>query len=148
MPRANSNLFFVSKGTLVPRRHNCCDGMAISFSKNTKLVVPLVAGNADLLKWGLCNVKEGGSVAIAENLEVDFDLTQCPQPPAKEFTAGIVTVANTPAAVEAIRGKLKLGSTTYKGYRRAMLVEDEDEKSGTVTFAGKFVQDGLSITVR
>ena len=31
---------------------------------------------------------------------------------------------------------------------RAKLDEISDETLGTVTFAGKFVQDGLSITVR
>ena len=145
-PRANSNLFFISEGTLVPRRHNCCDGMAMSFAKGTKLVVPVVPADAELMKYGLYNVKEGGSVAIADTLAVDFDLSASAQPPAHEFTVGIVTVAA--AAADDVRGKLKLGATTYKGYRRAQLYEIPDEEHGTVTFAGRFVQDGLSIIVR
>ena len=145
-PRANSNLFFISEGTLVPRRHNCCDGMAMSFAKGTKLVVPVVPADADLMKYGLYNVKEGGSVAIADTLAVDFDLSASALPPAHEFTVGIVTVAA--AAADDIRGKLKLGATTYKGYRRAQLDEVPDETLGTVTFVGRFEQDGLSIIVR
>ena len=146
-PRANSNLFFVSKGTLVPRRHNCCDGMAMSFAKGTKLVVPVVPADADLMKYGLYNVKEGGSISIADTqLAVDFDLSASAQPPAKEFTLGIVTVAA--AAADDIRGKLKLGATTYKGYRRAKLDEVPDETLGAVTFVGRFEQDGLSVIVR
>ena len=145
-PRANSNLFFVSKGTLVPRRHNCCDGMAMSFAKGTKLVVPVVPADAELMKYGLYNVKEGGSISIADTLAVDFDLSASAQPPAHEFTVGIVTVAA--AAADDVRGRLKLGATTYKGYRRAQLYEIPDEEHGTVTFAGRFEQDGLSIIVR
>lgn len=146
-PRANSNLFFVSKGTLVPRRYNCCDGMAMSFAKGTKLVVPVVPADADLMKYGLYNVKEGGSISIADTqLAVDFDLSASAQPPAKEFTVGIVTVPV--ASAENIRGRLKLGATTYKGYRRAKLDEISDETLGTVTFVGRFEQDGLSVIVR
>lgn len=146
-PRANSNLFFVSKGTLVPRRYNCCDGMAMSFAKGTKLVVPVVPADADLMKYGLYNVKEGGSISIADTqLAVDFDLSASAQPPAKEFTLGIITVPV--ASAENIRGRLKLGATTYKGYRRAKLDEISDETLGTVTFVGRFVQDGLSVIVR
>jgi hypothetical protein len=146
-PRANSNLFFVSKGTLVPRRYNCCDGMAMSFAKGTKLVVPIVPVNADLMKYGLYNVKEGGSISIADTqLAVDFDLSASAEPPAKEFTVGIVTVPV--ASAENIRGRLKLGATTYKGYRRAKLDEVSDETLGIVTFVGRFEQDGLSVIVR
>ena len=146
-PRANSNLFFVSKGTLVPRRHNCCNGMAMSFAKGTKLVVPVVPADAELMKYGLYNVKEGGSISIADTqLAVDFDLSASALPPAHEFTVGIVTVAA--AAADDVRGRLKLGATTYKGYRRAQLYEIPDEEHGTVTFAGRFEQDGLSIIVR
>ena len=146
-PRANSNLFFVSKGTLVPRRYNCCDGMAMSFAKGTKLVVPVVPADADLMKYGLYNVKEGGSISIADTqLAVDFDLSASAQPPAKEFTVGIITVPV--ASAENIRGRLKLGATTYKGYRRAKLDEVPDETLGTVTFVGRFEQDGLSVIVR
>ena len=146
-PRANSNLFFISEGTLVPRRHNCCDGMAMSFAKGTKLVVPVVPEDADLMKYGLYNVKEGGSISIADTqLAVDFDLSASALPPAHEFTVGIVTVAA--AAADDVRGRLKLGATTYKGYRRAQLYEIPDEERGTVTFAGRFGQDGLSIIVR
>lgn len=146
-PRANSNLFFVSKGTLVPRRHNCCDGMAMSFAKGTKLVVPVVPADAELMKYGLYNVKEGGSISIADTqLAVDFDLSASALPPAHEFTVGIVTVAA--AAADDVRGRLKLGATTYKGYRRAKLDEISDETLGTVTFVGRFEQDGLSIIVR
>ena len=146
-PRANSNLFFVSKGTLVPRRHNCCDGMAMSFAKGTKLVVPVVPADADLMKYGLYNVKEGGSISIADTqLAVDFDLSASAEPPAKEFTLGIITVPV--ASAENIRGRLKLGATTYKGYRRAKLDEISDETFGIVTFVGRFEQDGLSVIVR
>ena len=146
-PRANSNLFFISEGTLVPRRHNCCDGMAMSFAKGTKLVVPVVPADAELMKYGLYNVKEGGSISIADTqLAVDFDLSASALPPAHEFTVGIVTVAA--AAADDVRGRLKLGATTYKGYRRAQLYEIPDEEHGTVTFAGRFEQDGLSIIVR
>jgi hypothetical protein len=146
-PRANSNLFFVSKGTLVPRRYNCCDGMAMSFAKGTKLVVPVVPADADLMKYGLYNVKEGGSISIADTqLAVDFDLSASAQPPAKEFTLGIITVPV--ASADDIRGRLKLGATTYEGYRRAKLDEISDETLGTVTFVGRFEQDGLSVIVR
>ena len=121
--------------------------MAMSFAKGMKLVVPVVPADADLMKYGLYNVKEGGSISIADTqLAVDFDLSASAQPPAKEFTVGIITVPV--ASAENIRGKLKLGATTYKGYRRAQLDEVPDETLGTVTFVGRFEQDGLSVIVR
>jgi hypothetical protein len=118
----------------------------MSFAKGTKLVVPVVPADANLMKYGLYNVKEGGSVAIADALAVDFDLSASDEPPVKEFTLGIITVPV--ASAENIRGRLKLGATTYKGYRRAKLDEISDETLGTVTFVGRFVQDGLSVIVR
>ena len=146
-PRANSNLFFVSNGTLVPRRHNCCDGMAVTFSKGTKLVVPIDPQNADLTKYGLYNVKEGGSVSIAETLTVELDKSASPVPPALDFTIGLVTVTNTVAATEAVRGKLKLAARPYKGYR-VTPVETPDADRGAVVFGARIEQSGIMLIVR
>ena len=145
-PRANSNLFFVSKGSLVPRRHNCCDGMAVSFSKGTKLVIPVDPQNADLTKYGLYNVKDGGSVSIAETLSVEFDTSASPEPPALDFTVGLVTVTNTVAATEAVRGKLKLDPRPYKNYR-ASLVETLDSEHDVVVFSAKLERSGFILMV-
>ena len=146
-PREGANEFFVSAGSLAPRRYNCCDGMAMSFAKGTKLVVPVDPSNADLTKYGLYNVKEGGSVSIAETLAVEFDTTASPEPPALDFTVGLVTVTNTVAATEAVRGKLKLASRPYKGYR-VMLVETPDAERGAVIFAARVKQSGFVLLVR
>ncbi|MBQ6329537.1 MAG: hypothetical protein IJI35_11025, partial [Kiritimatiellae bacterium] len=146
-PRANSNLFFVSNGSIVPRRHDCCDGMAVSFAAGTKLVIPVDPQNADLSKYGFYNVKAGGSVSIAETLAVEFDTTASPEPPAIDFTVGLVTVTNTVAATEAVRGKLRLDARPYKGFR-ATLVETPDNERGVVVFSAKIAQRGIMLILR
>ena len=116
-------------------------------SKRTKLVIPVDPQNADLTKYGLYNVKDGGSVSIAETLAVEFDTSANPEPPALDFTVGLVTVTNTVAATEAVRGKLKLASRPYKGYR-VMLVETPDAERGAVIFAARVKQSGFVLLVR
>ena len=146
-PRANSNLFFVSNGSIVPRRHNCCDGMAVSFSNGTKLVIPVDSQNVDLMKYGLYNVKAGGSISIAETLSVEFDTSASLVPPALDFTVGLVTVTNTVAATDAVRGKLKLGSRPYKNYR-VTLIETLDVEHDVVVFSARMEQSGVILIVR
>ena len=146
-PRANSNLFFVSAGSLAPRRHDCCDGMAVSFASGTKLVIPVDPQKADLTKYGLYDVKEGGGVSIAGTLAVEFDTSAAPVPPSHDFTVGIVTVTNTAAAVEAVRGRLKLGARPYEGYR-ATVVEMPDTERDVVVFSARIKRCGFSISIR
>lgn len=109
--------------------------------------MPIDPQDADLTKYGLYNVKKGGSVSIAETLAVEFDTTASPEPPALDFTVGLVTVTNTVAATEAVRGKLKLGPSPYKNYR-ATLVETLDSERDAVVFSAKLERSGFFLLVR
>jgi hypothetical protein len=146
-PRANSNLFFVAGGSLMPRRHDCCDGMAISFSSGTKLVIPIGAGNAELAKYGLYNAKEGGSMAIDGKLDVELDASAAATPPSYNFTVGLVTVTNTPSATAAVRGKLNVTASPYSGYR-AKVVETLDPDNDVVVFAANVRHYGMTLRIR
>ena len=145
VPQANSNLFFVSAGTLVPRRHNCCDGLAMEFAKGTKLVIPIDPSNGDLAKYGLYNVKEGGSITIVDTLAVDFDLATCVEPPAQEFSVGILTVPKD--AVGNVRGKLMVNKHPYPHFR-AEIVEVPDDAHDAVIFTANVKQAGMLLLVR
>lgn len=145
VPRANSNLFFVSAGTLVPRRYNCCDGLAMEFAKGTKLVIPVDPSNVDLAKYGLYNVKEGGSVTINDTLAVDFDLSASAEPPATEFSVGLLTVPKD--AVGNVRGKLAVNKHPYPRFK-AEIVEVPDDEHDAVIFTASIRQTGLMLLFR
>ena len=147
-PRANSNLFTIAGGMVKVRSAGAIDGLNVTFGKVSAIELTTDADDADLVKYGIRNVKtETPFVLTADKtaLPLSVDWTGAALSPGKTYTQGILTVTNIPSVVAQVRAMLPQLPNPISGCRMSKLeIENADE---SLTFAVSF-KTGLAIRLR
>ena len=147
-PTANKNILEVRAGSLEVASAACLDGVAISFTNDTKLVINVSTNNADFHAYGLRNVKTDVPFTLKGDLDtlpLAFDISELPQAAFKEIGVmriGLLTVKST--AAPAVRAMLP---ETFKPYRSSVcrVVEIPRAEMAAVTFALDIFPSGMQI---
>lgn len=148
-PTSGANLLTAMGGFVKPLATNAFDGLAITFTNNAALKVDGAPADAGLLKYGLVNVKEATApVALAPNqatLPVTVDFGAATEPPAVQWTVGLVTLDTTKA--EALKLQMALSNPApFQNWRGALdLVANGD---GTSTIVVNYKMVGMTIIFR
>ena len=148
-PTAGANLLTVMGGFVKPLATNAFDGLAITFTNNAALKVDGMSADAGLLKYGLVNTKETTApVSLAPNqatLSVTVDFGAATEPPAVQWTVGLVTLDTTKA--EALKPQMVLSNPApFKNWRGTLdIVANGD---GTSTIVVNYKMAGMTILFR
>ena len=148
-PTAGANLLTAMGGFVKPLATNAFDGLAITFTNNAALKVDGMSADAGLLKYGLVNVKETTApVSLAPNqatLPVTVDFGAATEPPAVQWTVGLVTLDTTKA--EALKPQMVLSNPApFKNWRGTLdIVANGD---GTSTIVVNYKTVGMTILFR
>ena len=148
-PTAGANLLTAMGGFVKPLATNAFDGLAITFTNNAALKLYGMSADAGLLKYGLVNVKETTApIALAPNqttLPVTVDFGTATEPPAVQWTVGLVTLETTKA--ETLKQKMALSNPApFQNWRGTLdLVANDD---GTSTIVVNYKTVGMTIIFR
>ena len=148
-PTAGANLLTVMGGFIKPLATNAFDGLAITLTNNAALKVDGMSADAGLLKYGLVNTKETTApVSLAPNqatLSVTVDFGAATEPPAVQWTVGLVTLDTTKA--EALKPQMVLSNPApFKNWRGTLdIVANGD---GTSTIVVNYKMAGMTILFR
>ena len=148
-PTSGANLLTAMGGFVKPLATNAFDGLAITFTNNAALKVDGAPADASLQKFGLVNVKETTApIALAPNqttLPVTVDFGTATEPPAVQWTVGLVTLETTKA--ETLKQKMALANPTpFQNWRGTLdLVANGD---GTSTIVVNYKTVGMTIIFR
>ena len=150
-PTANKNILEVRAGSLEAVSASCLDGVAISFTNDTKLVINVSTNDADFLAYGLRNVKTDIPFTLKGDLAklpLEFDISELPQAAFKEIGVlriGLLTVKST--AAESVRALLP---ETFNPYHCCVckVVEIPRAELEAVTFALDIRPRGMYISFR
>ena len=149
VPRANSNLFTIAGGMVKVLSAGAIDGLNVTFGKVSAIELTTDEDNADLVKYGIRNVKTETPFTLTAGkttIPLSVDWTGAALSPDKEFTQGILTVTNVPSVVAQTRAMLPQLPKPISGCRMSKLeIENTD---GTLTFAVNFQKTGLTIICR
>lgn len=148
-PTAGANLLTAMGGFVKPLATNAFDGLAITFTNNAALKVDGTPADAGLLKYGLVNVKETTApVALAPNqatLPVTVDFGAAVEPPAVQWTVGLVTLET--AKAEALKPQMVLSNAApFKNWRGTLGLVDNGD--GTSTVVANYKTVGMTILFR
>ena len=148
-PTAGANLLTAMGGFVKPLATNAFDGLAITFTNNAALKVDGAPADAGLLKYGLVNVKEATApIVLAPNqatLPVTVDFGAATEPPAVQWTVGLVTLAT--AKAEALKPQMVLSNPApFTNWRGTLGLVDNGDGTSTIVVNYKTV--GLTILFR
>jgi len=134
-PTVGANLLTVAGGRIKPLAKNAFDGLAITFTNNAALCVDGTPTDAALRQYGLFNTKEATApVSLAANqsrLPVVVDFGDAVEPPADEWTVGLVTLET--AKAEALRSKMYLPvRSPFPNWRGELDVVSNGDGTSTV----------------
>ena len=148
-PTAGANLLTVMGGFVKPLATNAFDGLAITFTNNAALKLDGMSADAGLLKYGLVDTKETTApIALAPNqatLPVTVDFGAAAEPPAVQWTVGLVTLET--AKAEALKPQMALSNPApFKNWRGTLgLVANGN---GTSTVVVNYKTAGMMILFR
>ena len=134
-PTGGANLLTVAGGRIKPLAKDAFDGLAITFTNNAALCVDGTPADAALRQYGLVNTKEATApVSLAANqsrLPVIVDFGDAVEPPADEWTVGIVTLET--AKAEALKSKMYLPvRSPFPNWRGELDVVSNGDGTSTV----------------
>ena len=147
-PTVGANLLTVAGGRIKPLAKNAFDGLAITFTNNAALCVDGTPADAALRQYGLVNTKETTApVSLAANqsrLPVSVDFGDAVEPPADEWTVGLVTLET--AKAEALRSKMYLlVRSPFPNWRGELDVVSNGD--GTSTVVVNYEHTGIVLIV-
>ncbi len=148
-PTAGANLLTVKGGFVKPLATNACDGLAITFTNNAALKLDGTPADASLQRYGLVNTKEATApIALAPNqatLPVTVDFGAAVEPPATQWSVGLVTLET--AKAEVLKPQMVLSKPTpFQNWRGTLgLVANGD---GTSTIVVNYKTVGLTVIFR
>ena len=144
-PTADKNVFDVIAGSLQPLSTNAFDGVALTFSEGTSLLVDPTLEDADVLKYGLlCTSADGSLTLPAGGITVDV-VGSSTNSLVLGATCGLVTVSTVNA--DAIRDLLTLAARRH-GRIHMRVKERANDGEDTITFYLEFWRPGTTISFR
>ena len=144
-PTAGQNLLTVRGGAIMPLATNAFDGLAITFTNNASIKLDATTADADLLGYGIVNVKETTApIALAAN-QASIPVTVTPpEGNLSRFSVAICTIGSASAA--------NLPETTFSvanvSHYRCRRVVKRTNADGTVTYLAPFFNRGFTIDFR
>jgi len=144
-PTSGQNLFTVMGGSIKPLAAHALDGLAITFTNNASIKLDATTADADLLNYGIVDVKEQTApIALAANQASIPVTVNPPDGIPSRFTVAICTIGATPAASLPVTA-FSVANTAHHRCRR---VEKRTNPDGTVTYLATFVSKGFAIDFR
>ena len=150
-PTEGKNVIEVRAGSLGVASAGCLDGVAVSFTNDTELVLNIHTNDAEFLEYGLRNVKTGVPFSLKGDLTelpLAFDVSALPKDAVRELNGlriGLFTVKSDFA--DTLRAMLPDAVNPYPTCV-ARLTEVPREDTGSVTFALDVVPNGLKVIIR
>ena len=147
-PTTGVNLLTVAGGAIKPLSANAFDGFAITFTNNAALCVNGTPADAALRQYGLVNTKEATvPVLLAANqakLPVSVDFGDAVEPPADQWTVGLITLETEKA--EALKSKMYLlVRSPFANWRGELDIVSNGD--GTSTVVANYKHTGIMLIV-
>jgi hypothetical protein len=149
VPRSGSNIFNVVRGIVKVVKHYAMDGLVTTFEEGTSLVLALNPSDADLMKYGILNVKTDHPFNIGTGLSkvpLSVDTSACPAEMSLPQKFGIVTVKNSPATIAKVRSLLPIIRPFKDVHHR--IEERINEGENSITFLLVVEHVGTRVIVR
>ena len=144
-PTSGQNLLTVMGGSVKPLAAHALDGLAITFTNNASIKLDATTADADLLNYGIVDVKEQAApIALAANQASIPVTVNPPDGIPSRFTVAICTIGATPAASLDVTAF----SVANTAHHRCRHVEKRTNPDGTVTYLATFVSKGFAIDFR
>ena len=144
-PTGGQNLFTVMGGSVKPLAAHAFDGLAITFTNNASIKLDATTSDADLLNFGIVDVKEQTAPIALAAKQASIPVTvNPPDGIPSRFTVAICTIGATPAASLDVTA-FSVANTAHHRCRR---VEKRTNLDGTVTYLAIFVSKGFAIDFR
>ncbi|MBR3821399.1 MAG: hypothetical protein IKJ37_07235 [Kiritimatiellae bacterium] len=149
MPRAGSNLFSVSSGTVKVAKHDAMDGLSTLFEEGASLVLAMDISDGNLVKYGIMNAKTEYPFRLygkLKELPLTVEFSEIPTLDELPWTFGVVTVKNTPATIDAVKAILPSIRPCPGLHHKFRMRENEGED--TVTFTVTIEHVGSRVILR
>jgi hypothetical protein len=146
-PIVDMNLIHVREGALAAGTTGCVDGVSMTFTNGTSLVLKVDPSDAAYSEYGLVNVKTASPFTLKGDLTtlpLGFDVVT-PAQDVKRFTGALMTVSS--AAADSVRAMLPVARSPICGFKVSP-VEIERPEMDAVTFAMRYVRVGTIVSVR
>ena len=145
-PVADMNVLQVAAGRIRPASKGGADGLTIAFASGTGIVLaPLSETNADVVRYGLYNVKWAvpfDLTATDGKLDVALDLPADSDEIPASFSFGVCTVQSDAAG--ALIGNINLPSLGS----RVLSIDPISNGDNTVTFKAVYAKRGFVVTFK
>ena len=144
-PTAGQNLLTVKGGSIKPLAAHAFDGFAITFTNNASIKLDATTADADLLNYGIVDVKETTApITLAANQATIPVTVTPPEGNLSRFSVAICTIGATPAA-NLSETVFSVANTAHHRCRGAVKRTNAD---GTVTYLAPFFNRGFVIDFR
>ena len=147
-PTEGSNLFDVTNGTVKVTAADAMNGLVTTFAPGARLVLAVDPGNADLMRYGIRNVKTATPFAVASGGTLPFSLEASPAVRAamkgRAATIGLFTV--TSEADAAFRPLVPSSIAPPFPASKGTIVRSE--ANGMVTYSMSIVPLGMRLIIR
>lgn len=145
VPTSGMNLLTVKGGSIKPLAAHAFDGLAITFTNNASIKLDATTSDADLLNFGIIDVKETAApITLAANQTTIPVTVTPPDGYPSSFTVAICTIGATPAANLPVTAF----SVANTAHHRCPRVEKRTNGDGTVTYLAPFFSKGFVIDFR
>ena len=149
IPTAGANVFNVMTGQVTVAAADAMNGLVTTVAEDATLAVRFDPDNADLLRYGIRNVKTDTPWSVVSGrlpLTVEVSDEAKAAAHGKTFTIGLLTV--TAAAADSVRALLPDNIRSGIPATKSELVEIEDGENGWYTFAMRVWPLGFSFQIR
>lgn len=145
VPTSGMNLLTVKGGSIKPLAAHAFDGLAITFTNNASIKLDATTSDADLLNYGIIDVKETAApITLAANQTTIPVTVTPPDGYPSSFTVAICTIEATPADSLPVTAF----SVANTAHHRCPRVEKRTNGDGTVTYLAPFFSKGFMINFR
>ncbi len=151
VPTAGANLFNIITGRVTVASADAMNGLVTTVSDDATLAVRFDPDNAELLRYGIRNVKTDTPwIAPTGQLPLEVEVSDEAKAAArgKSFTIGLLTVTNTVTVVNSVRALLPDNIRSGIPSTSSEIVESEDSENGWYTFALRVWPRGFIFTIR
>ena len=141
----------VVKGSVKALRHDCVNGVTVDFKANadTSLVLEFDPDDADLKRYGLCNVKTETPFTAGKEINVRIDNPDADALiAAKTYKLGLITVTTSAANALNLDSLIKFNKPAEFENLRVRMIREDDGETGFTTYSAYYDFVGFQVIVR
>ena len=141
----------VVKGSVKVLRHDCVNGVTVDFKANadTSLVLEFDPDDADLKRYGLCNVKTETPFTAGKEINVRIDNPDADALiAAKTYKLGLITVTTSAANALNLDSLIKFNKPAEFENLRVRMIREDDGETGLTTYSAYYDFVGFQVIVR